>query len=364
MTTSGKNKDAAKMEPGALRRTRHIAGDTIRKVASLVSDRVKIRHIKKDFAQSDQARVFRECPDDFAFYRIIGNSLAPLHAPDQAVRNLAFQLDHEPQLDRCRKFWVVNRIFDAGVRDAVLSLLDGRGQDYFEIPFEMDVYRNIDIAVEAARVDAFVRSRRIADVDMLKRAELAKLRLKRLYVMNNNGARNAALNHGRTRAKWIMPWDGNCFLTETAWAQITGSVKAMAHMPYHIVNMARLADNSEALDGRSIPQANEEPQVLFHRASCDLFDEELPYGRRPKVELLDRLGVPGPWTRWKSDPWDMKPSRPSPYRHLFAVSKGWVFRLEPGSGDIETARDAKRRLGSREESIFQTINLLDRMAGS
>lgn len=322
------------------------------------------RLVRHDFAESDQARFFREGADDFVFYRIIGNSLAPLHASDQTVRNLAFQLDHEPELDRCRKFWVVNRIFDPNVRDAVLALLESHGQDYFEIPFEMDAYKRIDASVETARVDAFVRTRQIADADMLKRAELAKLRLKRLYVMNNNGARNAALNHGRTRAKWILPWDGNCFLNETAWAQIVGGVQAMPHMPYHIVNMARLADNSEALDGSSIPQANEEPQILFHRASCDLFDEELPYGRRPKVELLDRLGVPGPWTRWKSDPWDIAPSRRSPYRHLFAVSKGWVFRLEPGSGNRDTTRDALRRLGSREDAILNTINLLDRIAGS
>ena len=38
--------------------------------------------------------------------------------------------------------------------------------------------------------------------------------------MNNNGARNAALREGRRRAKWVLPWDGNCFVTEEGWAEL------------------------------------------------------------------------------------------------------------------------------------------------
>ena len=50
-------------------------------------------------------------------------------------------------------------------------------------------------------------------------------RSKNLYVMNNNGARNLALDIGRARAKWAMPWDGNCFSTAAAFRQIREAVE-------------------------------------------------------------------------------------------------------------------------------------------
>ena len=40
---------------------------------------------------------------------------------------------------------------------------------------------------------------------------------KTLYAMNNNGARNYALRDGRGRARWILPFDGNCYLTPHAY---------------------------------------------------------------------------------------------------------------------------------------------------
>jgi hypothetical protein len=52
------------------------------------------------------------------------------------------------------------------------------------------------------------------------RAQAHLRRFKNNYVINNNGARNAALRDGKGRAKWVLPWDGNCFLTAQAWSEI------------------------------------------------------------------------------------------------------------------------------------------------
>lgn len=63
---------------------------------------------------------------------------------------------------------------------------------------------------------------------------------KNLYVMNNNGARNRALSIGRQMgAKWIMPFDGNCFLTASAWTEIRTTLlnSTNKQFDYYVVPM-------------------------------------------------------------------------------------------------------------------------------
>jgi hypothetical protein len=346
----------------AFRKIRKLYRRKLKKRIVPVINKFRIRHRQKRFSATAQARRFREGEDTFALYRIIGNALPPRHTPDQALQNLAFQLDHEKQFTGCRKFWIVNRIFDPAARDAIVNLLTTHRQDFLEIPFDFEEYRQIDGTADAKSVDALLEQRTDWDKSERQRAELAKLRLKRLYVMNNNGARNTALDHGRAKAKWILPWDGNCFVSSTAWDKIRSGIQANAHLPYHVVKMARLIDNASALDEKNVPDAREEPQLIFHHLSSDLFDEALPYGRRPKVELLTRLGVTGPWDSWRNDPWDIVPSLISPYRHLFAISPGWVFRLTSGEAEQESGEgSALRRLDNREIAIAGVVERIDRM---
>src|SRR5690606_27107380 len=68
---------------------------------------------------------------------------------------------------------------------------------------------------------------------------------KNLYVMNNNAARNFALRHGRGRADWVMPWDGNCFLTSDGWAAIYEAIRHAGAARYLIVPMYRLVRNDD-----------------------------------------------------------------------------------------------------------------------
>jgi hypothetical protein len=90
--------------------------------------------------------------------------------------------------------------------------------------------------------------------------------------------------------------------------------------------MARITDNDELLGVRFRPEAAEEPQVLFRSDVWIEFDESYRYGRRSKVELLLRLGVPGPWERWWApDPWE--PALPALGGHSGWRHASWVARL-------------------------------------
>jgi hypothetical protein len=78
--------------------------------------------------------------DTFVLTRIIGNDLVPRHAEGQSLANLRFILDHEPPLDACEKRFVVNRIFDSAMREAIVGELEARGQTYAVIPFDWEAF--------------------------------------------------------------------------------------------------------------------------------------------------------------------------------------------------------------------------------
>jgi len=189
------------------------------------------------------------------------------------------------------------------------------------------------------------------------RAVVRTYRYKNNYIMNNNGARNVALREGRRRAKWVLPWDGNCFVTEGGWRDLVEQIKSQPYLKYFIVPMARVTDNLTLINPDCLPHTTEEPQVAFRCDAENEFDEAFAYGRRPKVELLWRLGVPGPWDKWQDDPWDLPRPRRSKEASQFDRA-GWVARLFSGRSDLETQskQTLKNRGVARAEAIISTIN--------
>lgn len=317
-------------------------------------------------ARSERALQLSRSADTFALYRIVGNDLPPRHEAKQSIRNLRFQLDHEADLPNCQKWWIVNRIFDPAAEDEIIDLLRSRGANHLVLRFDPETYRSIPsdesmLPADPAEREAFFRS---LDPEARLRLEVARLRLKNLYVMNNNGARNVALEHGVSVAKWVLPWDGNCFVTPEGWSSMSRGVAARKHLPYHIVPMARIVDNARLLEPDYRPPALDEPQIIFHRESKARFDARRPYGRRPKVDLLQRLDVWGPWMRWLDDPWDVPPEDIGAERRLYARSPGWVARLSSGNPHQEIGHKAAvMRLDRRNQAIVEALSTLDRRFG-
>src|SRR6218665_1842667 len=78
--------------------------------------------------------------ETFVLYRIVGNDLPPRHREGQALANLRFILDHEPELPGCEKRWVLNRIVDPVVEAALAAELTARGRAFLRIPFVAEEY--------------------------------------------------------------------------------------------------------------------------------------------------------------------------------------------------------------------------------
>ncbi|CAG8731062.1 19823_t:CDS:2 [Cetraspora pellucida] len=179
---------------------------------------------------------------------------------------------------------------------------------------------------------------------------------KNLYAINNNGGRNAALAHGKSQhnVSWILPFDGNCFLTPNAFADIRSHLyKWGEKYKYFIVPMARLINNSQLLNGSDTrPITPEEPQIIFRHDSNKTFNGNMRYGRRPKLDMLWRLGVPTTSRNFNrtSAPWE---SHHDSYKFIESdqyKTIGWVFRLFSGQ--------ASQELNQKEASALRSFNRL------
>jgi len=297
----------------------------------------------------------------FILYRILGNDLPPRHTRDQALRNAQFILEHEPAFPDCEKRWVVNRIADREQESKILSLLERHGQHYIHIPFVLDEYAQCRYDIDGLPQAFFLHRSKVRALHPYLREKALEypFRHKNLYAMNINGARNAALEEGRSLAEWIMPWDGGCFATKAAWDALLRDMESLRDEKYLIVPMARVYDNRSLLDTAFVPDQVEEPQIAFHRDAVEHFDEHLRYGHSEKAELLRRLRVPGPWDEWKGIPWDPQGLKNTPeagkYRHAGCVTR--LFSGLPNSKDDNLGRHSHRING-----IVSKLSNLDEQA--
>ncbi len=303
-------------------------------------------------------------PETFCLLRVVGNDLVPRHAKGQSRANVAFTLENEPASESCTKLWVLNRIFDAEEEAAIISLIERHGQAYHRIPFDLATYArqpwDVDDLPEAA-----LRLLASHDDDSSReRLRLATVirRSKSNYAINNNGARNVALALGRTMAKWVLPWDGNCFLTRAAWESLRDSIAKRPYLPYFVVPMVRVTDNAHVLREDYEPETRQEPQLIFRRDAGEMFDERYPYGQRPKIELLWRLGVPGVWDHVEVKAHELPRPPLCPDAGQIG-SAGWVARLNSGNPALEVGhKSGSRRGAARDEAIVAFLDMLDRAA--
>ncbi|AMJ88211.1 alginate lyase family protein [Alteromonas sp. Mac1] len=297
---------------------------------------------------------------EYALIRILGNDLPQRHTPMQTYQNLEFTLKNESDFDGCHKLWILNRIIDSEKKAAIIELLKKYGKNYVDIPYNATELVEVPICYEDLLVNEYFLTDDFEKLEERHKviAKTALLKHKNNYIMNNNGARNRALLEGRLLAKWVFPWDGNCYLTDKAWESLTESLIARDDAKYHIVPMDRVLSNEQLLEPNYIANPSEEPQIIFRNDAQKSFDENLMYGLKPKVDLLKKLGVPGVWDKWNNlYPW--KKHVISYERDSFNyVWSGWTARLFSGNQSQEV--DAHQRALNREKGIVSFIENHDK----
>jgi hypothetical protein len=302
-------------------------------------------------------------PSSMILLRAIGNALPPRHSPRQTLDNLEFTLAHEKAFPNTTRHWFVNRIVDPKVREQLLCRLRKANETYTIIPFNIQVYGQLS-KIPTLNATEPNRSRTLAHRGRF--AEEEKKHEKILYVINVNGVRNAMLEYGRrhTNAQYILPWDGNCFLTQNAWSAIQSSLTMHPDDKYFLSPMDRLKEPNEALLSESYkPNAVEEPQIIFHRTALARFNENLRYGRRDKVELLARIRARGPWDTalwdWQESEVRSLDTNPTPDSSADVPVAGWSVRLYSGKDGAEQPGAVALRGSLRRKAVSMLLTRLD-----
>ncbi|KAF7728579.1 hypothetical protein EC973_005805 [Apophysomyces ossiformis] len=300
-------------------------------------------------------------------YRIIGNDLPPRHKEGQTLSNLQFILEHEPIFPNTRKIFLLNRITDPKNEAAIIRLLNRYKMEYISVPFVEHEYQQLDF-----RLEDFPEPDYLHSDDYRRYSKVSKLRAldytyhdKNLYAMNNNGGRNTALQHARSlsEARWIMPFDGNCYISQSGFDEIKSQLdKHGDQFKYFVVPMTRLLDNSVLLDGvDERPKTPEEPQIIFRYDAEEEYNLNMRYGRRSKLELLWRLGaLENRRLNRPTVPWE-------PRERLYSEDKGnfrtigWVFRLFSGNPQQEENKKeaSSIRAFNRLLAIQSSLDSLD-----
>eukprot|EP01134_Creolimax_fragrantissima_P001034 CFRG1034T1 len=290
--------------------------------------------------------------NEFVLYRSIGNDLPPRHEIGQSYNNVKFILENEPEMPGLTKRWLLNRIFNQTEKARIVKLLESYNQNFVDKDIDL-MYFEEHTKIEYdnplfARMDHIRYTPPMADHSDIERSLYREAIIDNMYqarnryVINNNGARNEMLELGKKDGfRWILPFDGNCFFTYNAWVEVRNTIQQGGESKYFYVPMERMHDNTELLDPDFWPEALEEPQLIFRNDSIEKFDEEKTrYGRRPKVDMLLRLAIPGVW--------DAQVFKSNPYyeNYSYVISKdipgnntvppaSWVARLYSGSAAQE-----------------------------
>jgi len=256
--------------------------------------------------------------------RIIGNNLPPRTSGNQSVEQLIFQLRHEVLIDGFSRHWILNRLVDESKTQLIRSILDAHGERWTEIPFNRDEFDSI------AKASQHPKS--LYGQEPSEELLFHKFGPQIAYLMNVNGARNCALELKHEGFTHIAPFDGGTFLTHRALESVRCGLRRDGDQTL-VLPMARLRTWEEAQHLQNdyetgIERFVEEPQLIFPSNFADRFDERYVYGSRSKIEMLWRLGIPGPWDNYQQQPWEPKlVTQRDQNRNSRYTVHGWVYRL-------------------------------------
>ncbi|MES0827098.1 sulfotransferase [Ruegeria sp. SCP11] len=327
---------------------------------------LKIRHNIAIMRAKSRPEVPAGLRDTFMIARVMGNDLHPRHSDGQMLKNLRFILENEPEFEGVTKLFVLNHIFNPDCHSAALELIEAHNAKVIDQPFIPEEY-----AALGWDLSAFGSADYFTSNEFLSMAEGNQLRAKIMacgpklrYAMGVNGARNAAIQAGRTQAEWTAVLDGNCIFTKSSFERFRESCAQKPFMPYMVLPMHRLEENSDYFRQQPNLRSMEEPQIAFHFSANGEFDERFPYGMRDKTALLKSLGLPGNWQHWPTLAWIPDENLRMAERFQYRYSRGGVFRLSSGGSGLENKTAQQERYRSRNIAILTTISKLNELHGS
>ncbi len=300
--------------------------------------------------------------DSFCLVRIIGNDLWPLHSNEQSFNNLSFMIENESKFIKCRKIFILNRIFDQEKQNKLKRILEKSNTEYTTIPFKKSEYDGIGFDFEPFGGRQFFEAGKHLSYkeNVQTMMKLAVCRPKILYAMNINGARNKAMEIGAEYGEWILPWDGNCTLSRSSFETVRDSCRSRPYLPIKVLPMIRQAQGEDPYAPSILVHQLQEPQLVLHNSLQEPFNEQYAYGSRSKTELLARIGLPGPWQSEKAHFFYPESGPEKGYKFEYEILDAYAIRLASGIDKLDRGGyQNTNRHSTRNDSIFRTLCLIE-----
>ncbi|CAI5953530.1 unnamed protein product [Closterium sp. NIES-64] len=222
----------------------------------------------------------------FFLYRMIGNDMPPMQCDGQLYQNTLYTLQHEARElggGNVRRLWVMNNILNDTEQRRIVDAILSHGYSEEDIIYIRPNYTRLASMPQHTWSDA---------------------------ITGMNEARNMMVEHGRAHgARWVLPMDGNHFLTNEAWAFLAAAAdrheargKTVFKIPRVKIDRPQTPGfiNSSTLFPDLFPHAPSlnEGMLAFRNDSPHRFLPAMGYGRRCKLEAFSRIcGTGNPYTR-------------------------------------------------------------------
>jgi hypothetical protein len=170
---------------------------------------------------------------------ILGNDIEGLHGESQTYDNLKFTLENEPSFHNCDKIFILNRIMDTDKKQLYIDLLNQYKIPYQDDPFSLSDFNKLPkVNVDASELIRMKQNTTYRSI-LLMRA----LYKHNLYIINNNGGRNRAIQYGKKHNyKWTFVFDSNQFFTADQYKNIVDNIHPDSR--YLIIPQKRLGDGN------------------------------------------------------------------------------------------------------------------------
>ncbi len=329
-------------------------------LADFNEDNIKIFSKREKILLPTESQKNEKYSPPIILYRIIGNDLATMDKNGQCLKNIKFILKNEYELTNCHTVWILNRIVCGATIDRLVKILSKHNQEIIQIPFLAEDYSKIKWTKERFNPPHGIALKTFNTLEIQEKAAYFSsiYRHKNKYLMNTNGARNFALNNGKTRAEWILAWDGNCFIPQEAWNKIRLELD-LKKSKYYTVPTEYLKNNEQVLLDNYQANPTAEPQIIIHKSTDICFNEEYAYGYHSKTELFWHLGIKGEWNNFKIHPSEPKPR--NSIQNIYSIQNiGWVSKLVSMNAN-EPNYASREKNYITNKAILNTNQLIDKI---
>ncbi|MFI2810117.1 glycosyltransferase [Microbulbifer sp. JSM ZJ756] len=257
-----------------------------RTLKGLIYPGIRLNTVRESATRPPIYKIPKRKPGQYIlFVRTIGNDIQGLHDENQSLGNLEYILKNEGELPGVDKLFIINRVVSRHKLEKIVRLLRYYKMPYLELAFEADRFKEIPLVEQPTPGEGENCIRALPDLRELVH-KVAIRSHRSAYLLNNLGAKNFALNCGAKNGyKWVLPWDGNCILSNEEFLKIKKAIdSAGKKAKYFLASMERCPQEPSMLRPSPADNVASGRQLILRASSKNSIDlsQFFSGGRKPQ----------------------------------------------------------------------------------